>query len=195
MAQNIKTVQGITLANTKTIQGIAIANIKTIQGIDNTSGGAAAWSYSIAPGSTDSDNLSDNGVALLGKVTAGQSGDVTKLAVYTGSGGLGTGDLKIALYDLSFNRMTFATFNGTGDVENEWVELAVTPVAVTSSTVYLVGFICELGNDYVYRYLNGAPANSAFFSFSYTFGTFPPDPFSSEGGLTRNYAVGIYIEP
>lgn len=39
MAQNIKTVQGITLANTKTIQGIAIANIKTIQGIDNTGGG------------------------------------------------------------------------------------------------------------------------------------------------------------
>lgn len=42
MAQNIKTVQGITLASTKTIQGIAIANIKTIQGIDNTGGGGGA---------------------------------------------------------------------------------------------------------------------------------------------------------
>lgn len=42
MAQNIKTIQGITLANTKTCQGIAIANIKTIQGIDNTSGGSGA---------------------------------------------------------------------------------------------------------------------------------------------------------
>src|SRR5688572_28203165 len=65
MAQNIKTVQGITLANTKTIQGIAIANIKTIQGIDNTSGGGPnAFSDDFTR--ADSDNLGANWTEAAG---------------------------------------------------------------------------------------------------------------------------------
>lgn len=54
-AQNIKSVNGVTLATLKSANGVAKANVKSIGGVDNTSGGGGGITYltSVAQGSTN----------------------------------------------------------------------------------------------------------------------------------------------
>ena len=111
MAQLVKTVKGLAIADVKTINGLAIADVKTINGLDNTSAGGQAFSDDF--NRADSDSLGANWTEIAGdidiasnKASAPQTFDntmraaiydatqldtVTQYAKITVDGGGGTG--------------------------------------------------------------------------------------------------------
>lgn len=150
-------------------------------------GGSPEWYDAIAPGSTNA-NDALTGYPKIQLVTAGQSGDCTKVRIYIVELVFG-GDAKGALYDASRNRLS----TGAGvALAVGWNEIPITPVAVTGSTNYYVGFVETNNTAGQVRYLNSSGNSHADFGGTYAGGM--PDPFP-DAQLSYTYAAGMYIEP
>jgi hypothetical protein len=155
-------------------------------------GGSPVWIDSVASGSLT------NGYAAAGNETLGSknlvatiNGNVTKVRCYnyTGTSTL----LKIGLYDTSWNKLTEGATSGPSAAG--WVEVTVTPYAVTASTSYRVVAIAGFG-DLAFGYQASQGAGSAYYDFgTYSYAGGLPASASALGSATDLYAFGMYIEP
>jgi hypothetical protein len=155
-------------------------------------GGSPAWVDSVAVGSLTAGYAPAPDVVIgSSALVADQSGNVTKLRAYNYSGTATT--LKIALYDASFNLIVGANWTGSAGVG--WVEVSVTPSAVTASTSYRIFAVSGL-TDFTFGYQASQPADSGRFEGAvYHYTTWgPPNPISVASDTSR-WALGMYIEP
>lgn len=155
-------------------------------------GDAPGWVDAIDQADTTTDTISDSSLSLVDVIIANQDGTVTKMRIYSADGG-GGGAVKVKVYD------------------NSWAELGagsgVFPDFIggyTEITLDAGGFSCANGQELraayiaessaaIFRYKDGEPANSCFYSFGYTYAGGLPSTFAPDGGLTRKYATGLYL--
>jgi hypothetical protein len=151
-----------------------------------------AWFDAIAPGSTDSGNtLLANSQAQ--PVVAGQSGSCTKLRLWVEFSNISTTDLKMALYDSSFNLLSSGSVTDVGSGDNRWIETTITPQAVSNGATYWIGMMINVSSGIIGRLLASQPSGSSRIEFGTTYAGFPPDPFPT-GDWDKTICVGMYIE-
>ena len=159
--------------------------------------GSPAWSYSVAPGSTDGANTTplDNSYNSGAKVTAGQSGNVTKVG-FKGEWGFGA-TIKMAVYNLAGDTLlgsgsrTISADPGGAAFNEITID---TPFAVTASTVYRVSITLNNNGAMNIHRLSGQASGSGYVAAP-AYASFPGSALSSISDTTDQNCVGLYITP
>lgn len=154
-------------------------------------GGAPGWVDAVDQADTNTDLVSDNALVLADIIFANQAGMVTKMRIYSGE--TAGGGVKVKIYDSSWNELG----GGAGTIPD-----------FTSGYAEIVldggGFPCSNGQELraayiaessaaIFRYKDGEPANSSYYSFGYTYAGGLPSTFVPDGGLARKFATGLYL--
>ncbi len=148
-----------------------------------------AWTDNMDPSTTDTSNPFVSN-ATTQNITAGQSGDCTKVRIYFDVF-FGSTSIKAALYDSSGNLLSSSgieTVLGTG-----YMEIPITSQAVTSGTGYRVGW-CLSAGGLGGKYLASQPSGTSRIDFGLSYAAFPSDP-DAGSSLTFQFPVGMFITP
>ena len=154
--------------------------------------GGGAWQDVIAQGSTDSDNGANSSINIACKITAGSTGNCTKLRIYVGTGFVSSTDVKMALYtEDGATALSWGT--GTVTAGNGYTEVNITSQAVTSGTVYYIVFQPASGNAGNWRYKGGFTSGDTRYG-GVSYASFPVVPLDAASNLDWHLAVGMWIE-
>jgi hypothetical protein len=141
---------------------------------------AGAW-YSSASAGTSSDGGANY---MFCTATTPNAGTAKKLRVhYTGT----TGNVKIALYDTSFNRLsTGCTVTG---IAAGWNECTISDYTVTNQA-YQVCFDSDAATTYTVN----TDAGGTRYWYSMAYASFPPASQAMSSNANEKALVGIYVE-
>lgn len=161
--------------------------------IDNGLFAEPTWTDALAGTSTNTDDAYGHNPTMQ-PVVCGTTGSCVKIRVwlrYTND----PFDVKVALYNSSHVKIGQGIATGLEERVGAWAEVVLdTPVAVTASTTYGLGFCFSNNSDGITGYLDGQPANSSYLNFGGSYATFPDDPFIVAGsGITAKFAIGMGV--
>lgn len=149
------------------------------------------WHDSIAPGSADTDDNSDSGVAEYGKVTLSGSGTAVKLRVWTSDDRIGfTSTTKLALFDGSKHLLATGTVNNQADNSAHYMVATIANTSVSSGDYY-VGYINSVTGSQSWRYKS--TGGFRFYKFQ-AYAAFPSDPIGEDGSQALDVPVGILTQ-
>lgn len=186
---------GIALTGVSAINGVT--SISAINGISASLGASSAWYDSTTLGATSEDGALSDGFTVGTIVTPGQSGNVTKLRIWIVNSGSSLGVMKMGLFvDATGALVTSGSYTTGTAPGGDWVEVTVTPAAVTSGTAYRIGFVAQIGTSFTTRAETGRPTNDSGYNTTLTYSAWatPPSTFTYDAGLSRGYLAGMFVE-
>jgi hypothetical protein len=149
------------------------------------------WDDAIAGASTTS-NETNGDASARQVVSCTKTGSCTKLRAYIRDWQGLPGEIKMALYDSSFNLLGEGSVTNVSPASGTHQEVSLeTPVAVTASTTYYVGYAVPSSPRLRVGYHSSS--GNARLDFGTNYAAFPPDPISGADNVTWTFGVGMGV--
>ncbi len=150
------------------------------------------WTDSIAGASTNTDD--PFGVPYLQPIVCGTTGNCTKLRFWLRTFSFAD-DVKMALYNSSGVLLGEGLGVAVGTASGQWVEITLdTPVAVTASTTYKVGYFANAVSSTKIGYSNAGASGAGSGNLDFngtTYAAFPVDPWGGDAGGNVAWTIGM----
>jgi len=102
--------------------------------------------------------------------------------------------VKVGLFSTTGTRLAQGTKALTAEVNDSWIEVTLSvPVAVTSATTYIVGWMCSNAVGFTGRHLSGAASGTGVAEFSETYAGYPSASISFSD-LTTQFSAGVFVD-
>ncbi len=151
----------------------------------------AGWHDNIEPADTDTDNVSDNGIVVYGKVHLSTGGTATKIRTWDAEQ-QGPSNVKLALFDSSKALVaTGAVVSTVPDFSSLWLESSITPTFLSSGDYY-IGFVCD-NNSAPQKWRYKSSGGFRLYKFQ-AYAAFPSNPIGEDGSQALDMPVGILTQ-
>jgi hypothetical protein len=155
-------------------------------------GGSPAWTDSLDPATLNGSDINMD-KPYFQAVTAGRSGNCTKVRWWITLEFDVQNNIKVALYDNSNNLLSTGSAASVSATSGSWVEIDITSHAVTIGTTYKVAFSLNVPDQFLTSFFTGASDGEE--DDTTTYSSFPIDPETALSSSGVRFPAGMFIGP